>query len=176
MNATFSDQKPGLYTTIAAMTLASGIINLFWGFIASATVLSTVVGVICLPITVLPTILGIFEIIYAAKLLSNQPQPVQPSPAIAAFQISTLLYGNVFTAVVGLLNLIFFNDQSVKEYFARSNSVRILPSTTITQEVPSNVEVIAAPEGPALLEPSNLQAAQEEEVEKPKRVRKVAGK
>lgn len=172
MNTTSLDQKPGLYTAIAAMTLASGIINLFWGFIASATVLSTLVGVICLPITILPTILGIFEIIYAAKLLSNQPQPVGPSPAIAAFQISTLLYGNVFTAVVGLLNLIFFNDQSVKEYFARSNSVRILPSTTVPVESPSSMELTSAPEEPALLEPS----ADAEESEKPKRVRKVAGK
>lgn len=174
MNTTNSDQKPGLYTAIAAMTLASGIINLFWGFIASATVLSTVIGVICLPITILPTILGVFEIIYAAKLLSNQPQPVGPSPAIAAFQISTFIYGNVFTAVVGILNLIFFNDQSVREYFARSNSVRILPSTTVVPEVPAAAPVIPLVEEPARLEPSTPEAP--EDPEKPKRVRKVAGK
>lgn len=171
MNTNYPDQKPGLYTAIAAMTLASGIVNLFWGFIASATVLSTVIGVICLPITVLPTILGVFEIIYAAKLLSNQPQPVQPSPAIAAFQISTLIYGNVFTAVVGLLNLIFFNDQSVKDYFARTNGVRILPSTTLASEAPSTPALPSAPEEPALSDPSIP-----EESDKPKRVRKIAGK
>ncbi len=171
MNTINSDQKPGLYTAIAAMTLTSGIINLFWGFIASATVLSTVIGVICLPITILPTILGIFEIIYAAKLLSTQPQPVGSSPAIAAFQISTFIYGNVFTAVVGILNLIFFNDQAVREYFARSNRVRILPSTSVVPEVPSTPAVIAAPQEPVLLEPSTSEAP-----EKPKRVRKVAGK
>jgi uncharacterized membrane protein len=170
MNTSHSDQKPGLYTAIAAMTLASGIINLFWGFIASATVLSTVVGVICLPITVLPTILGIFEIIYAAKLLSDQPQPVGPSPAIAAFQISTLLYGNVFTAVVGLLNLIFFNDQSVKDYFARTNSVRILPSVSVAPEPPTAPEPVSAPHEP-LLEETNPEGP-----DKPKRIRKVAGK
>jgi hypothetical protein len=170
MNTMNSDQKPGLYTAIAAMTLASGIINLFWGFIASATVLSTVIGVICLPITILPTILGIFEIIYAAKLLSTQPQPVGPSPAIAAFQISTFIYGNVFTAVVGILNLIFFNDQSVREYFARSNRVRILPSTTAVPEVPAVPPVIPTP----LLEPSTPEAP--EHPQKPKPGRKVAGK
>jgi hypothetical protein len=174
MNTTNSDQKPGLYTAIAAMTLASGIINLFWGFIASATVLSTVIGVICLPITILPTILGVFEIIYAAKLLSNQPQPVGPSPAIAAFQISTFIYGNVFTAVVGILNLIFFNDQAVREYFVRSNRVRILPSTTVGPEVPAAPPRIPVVEEPARLEPSTPEAP--EDPEKPKRVRKVAGK
>ncbi|MBK8653219.1 MAG: hypothetical protein IPN20_04850, partial [Haliscomenobacter sp.] len=69
MNTTNEIQKPGLITAIALMTLVSGIINLFWGFVASATALGTIVGVICLPITILPTILGVFEIIYAAKLL-----------------------------------------------------------------------------------------------------------
>ncbi len=170
MNTTNSDQKPGLYTAIAAMTLASGITNLFWGFMLSATALGTFIGVICLPLTVLPTILGIFEIIYAAKLLSNQPQPVQPSPAIAAFQISTFFFGNIFTAVVGILNLIFFNDQAVREYFARSNGVRILPSTTVVPEAPSTPPVIPAPR----LEPSTPEAP--EDPQKPKRIRKVAGK
>ena len=79
MNTSYPNQKPGLVTAIAVMTLTSGIINLFWGFVASATALGTIVGVICLPITILPTILGVFEIIYAAKLLSAQPEPVQPS-------------------------------------------------------------------------------------------------
>ncbi len=74
MNTTYPNQKPGLFTAIAVMTLISGIVNLFWGFVASATMLSTFVGIICLPITILPTILGVFEIIYAAKLLSAQPQ------------------------------------------------------------------------------------------------------
>lgn len=172
MNTMYSDQKPGLYTTIAAMTLASGIINLFWGFIASATVLSTVIGVICLPITILPTILGAFEIIYAAKLLSSQPQPVKPSPSIAAFQISTFVYGNIFSAVVGILNLIFFNDQSVKDYFARLNGVRIIPSTTIAPEVLSLSEPNLVPAEPVILPESAIP----DEPAKPKRVRKVDGK
>jgi uncharacterized membrane protein len=171
MNTIYSDQKPGLYTAIAAMTLTSGIINLFWGFVASATALSTIIGAICLPITILPTILGIFEIIYAAKLLSSQPQPINPSPSIAAFEISTIIYGNIFSAVVGILNLIFFNDQTVKDYFARLNGVRIIPSTTVTPELPSTPEVPSfsaepvPPESPAPEEPSA-----------PKRTRKAGGK
>ena len=115
MNTNYTEQKPGLFTAIAVMTLVSGIINLFWGFIASATALSTFVGIVCLPITILPTILGVFEIIYAAKLLSTQPQPVQPSQSIAIFQILTFLIGNIFSMVVGILALIFYNDLSVKE-------------------------------------------------------------
>src|SRR6266498_3072554 len=114
-------QKPTLINVIAWTTLASGIVNLIWGLAASGTVLATIIGVICTPITILPTVLGIFEIIYAAKLLSNPPQPVIPSTNIAIFEIISLLAGNVFSMIVGILALVFYNDLVVKDYFARLN-------------------------------------------------------
>jgi len=162
MNTSYPNQKPVLFTTIAVMTLTSGIINLFWGFIASATALGTIIGVVCLPITILPTILGVFEIIYAAKLLSAQSEPVQPSQAIAVFEVLTFFIGNVFSMVAGILALIFYNDVSVKEYFASING-----TATVT---PVPVEpVILEPSEPVLPEPV-------EDPAKPKRIRKIAGK
>ena len=171
MNTT-QNQKPGLFTTIALLTLVSGIVNLFWGFIASATALGTIVGVVCLPITILPTILGVFEIIYAAKLLSAQPEPVQPSQTIAILEILTLFIGNLFSMVVGILALIFYNDVTVKEYFARINgTVSIIPTPPPAPIAPAPAEepeVLPAPEAPVAPEP-------EESPAKPKRIRKVAG-
>jgi len=163
MNTSYPNQKPGLFTAIAVMTLTSGIINLFWGFIASATALGTIIGIVCLPITILPTILGVFEIVYAAKLLSTQPEPVQPSQSIAVFEILTFLLGNIFSMVVGILALIFYNDQSVKEYFAQVNGVQIYTPTTTPTPMP---EAPSAPSEPELMEESA----------KPKRIRKVADK
>jgi len=116
-------EKPTLVNVIAWMTLASGVINLIWGVAASGTVLSTVIGVICVPFTILPTILGVFELIYAAKLLSNPAQPVQPSTYIAVFEIACVLTGNVFAMIVGILALVFYNDTVVKDYFARLNGL-----------------------------------------------------
>jgi vacuolar-type H+-ATPase subunit I/STV1 len=168
MNTYYPEQKPGLVTAIAVMTLASGIINLFWGFVASATALGTIVGVICLPITILPTILGIFEIIYAAKLLSAQPQPTQPSTSIAVLQILTFMLGNIFSMVVGILALIFYNDVTVKDYFTRLNGgvpAAPTPRTPIEPQPESTPVVVdeAAPE-------------ELEQPEKPKRARKTAEK
>ncbi len=152
MNATFPQQKPGLVTAIAVMTLASGIVNLFWGFVASVTALETIVGVLCLPIAILPTILGIFEIIYAAKLLSAQPQPAQPSMSIAVFEILTFLMGNIFSMAVGILALVFYNDTTVKDYFNHLKSAAMpAPSTpSVSQtKVPSVIEeTSSAPEKP----------------------------
>jgi hypothetical protein len=171
MNASYPNQKPGLFTAVAVMTLTSGIINLFWGFIASATALGTIIGVVCLPITILPTILGVFEIIYAAKLLSTQPEPIQPSQPIAVFEILTFLIGNIFSMVVGILALIFYNDASVKEYFARINGVQIsTPAATPPAPMPTP-EVLPPPAEPVLPEPESM-----EEPAKPKRIRKIAGK
>jgi hypothetical protein len=116
-------QKPTLVNAIAWMTLASGIVNIIWGLGASATALATVVGIICVPITILPTILGVFEILYAAKLLSNPPQAVAPSSNVAVFEIACILMGNAFAMVVGILSLIFYNDQIVKDYFAGLNGI-----------------------------------------------------
>lgn len=173
---TQSEQKPGLFTAIALMTLVSGIINLFWGFIFSATALSTLIGIVCLPITILPTILGIFEIIYAAKLLSTQPEPIQPSQSLAVFEILTFLIGNIFSTVVGILVLIFYNDLTVKQYFARINGVVAtmhVPSVPTpaqpVEEVPAAVKVEIEIIDPVSPEPV-------EDPAKPKRTRKVAGK
>ena len=164
-----TNQKPSLFTTIAVLTLVSGIVNLFWGFIASATALGTIVGVVCLPLTILPTILGVFEIIYAAKLLSSQPEPVQPSQTIAVLEILTLFIGNLFSMVVGILALIFYNDVTVKEYFARINGTTVLPPASAIPAPTEEPEALPVPEVPVTPEAPEPPA-------KPKRIRKVAGK
>jgi len=136
MNTTFTgQQKPTLVNVIAWMTLASGIINLFWGLIALLSLWWTV---ICIPFTILPTILGIFEIIYAAKLLSNPPQAVQPSTTIAILEIICILVGNIFSVVVGILALVFYNDLAVREYFARLNGT-LAPAAPVVPVVPASV-------------------------------------
>ncbi|NOH04148.1 MAG: hypothetical protein HND47_20330 [Chloroflexi bacterium] len=163
------EEKPGLVTAIALMTLVSGIINLFWGFVASATALGTIVGVICLPVTILPTILGVFEIIYSAKLLSAQPQPVQPSPSIAVFEILMVVYANVFSLIAGILVLIFYNDLTVKDYFARLNSKP--PATP-----PAPVTPLPEPQPVPLPEPVEPVSLEPEAPQKSKRTRKVSGK
>lgn len=165
MNTSYMEQKPGLVTTIAVMTILSGIVNLFWGFVASATALGTIIGVVCLPITILPTILGIFEIIYAAKLLSNQPQPVQPSTSIAVFQILTFLMGNIFSMIVGILALIFYNDVTVKEYFSRINSGSVtVASVPAVESQPASL--------PELVE--EIPSVEPAQPEKVKRTRKTS--
>ena len=146
-------QKPTLIHVIAWMTLASGLVNLFWGFAVSATVLATIIGIICTPLTILPAILGTFELIYAAKLFSNPPQAMQPSTNLAVFEIASILTFNVFSMAVGILALVFYNDATVKDYFARLNgnwqpapAASIAPAS-LPKPIPAPVEeTITTPE------------------------------
>ena len=189
-------QKPTLVSAIAWMTLASGIVNLFWGIAASGAALATIVGIFCTPLTILPTILGIFEIIYAAKLFSNPAQPVQPSTNIAILEIACIITGNVFSMAVGILSLVFYNDVVVKDYFARLNgtlSGAEVPVTPVTPAEPASMtEPASLPSSepaPVVEEPTPSEVEEsepetetpstepEETPAKPKRTpRKIAGK
>lgn len=130
-----NESKPTLVNVIAWMTLASGIVNLFWGLGLSLTGLLSIIGIICVPFLILPTILGIFEIIYAAKLMSNPPQTVQPASTIAILEIVCILVGNLFSVVVGILALVFYNDIAVRDYFARLGGT-LVPATPVVPVPP----------------------------------------
>ena len=135
-------ESPNLVKTIAVLTLINGIVNIFWGLIATAVVVPTII-LACLAIfTILPTILGVFEIIYALKLLNNPPQPVLPSTTIAILEILCVLTGNVFSMIVGILALVFYSDAQVREYFARLNGIPY-PVAPVTPVPPASP---AAPE------------------------------
>ncbi len=116
--------KPGMVTTLGVMTLVSGILNILTGLgITFAVAVSTLgIGLLCAPITFLPGILGVFEILYALKILANPPTPVQFSQTIAILEILTILIGNVVALIVGILALVFYNDPLVRDYFERINA------------------------------------------------------
>lgn len=166
--------KPTLVHVIAWTTLTSGIVNLFWGFAASATAIATLIGIVCVPLTILPTVLGVFELIYAAKLFSNPPQAVKPSTNIAVLEIACALTGNFFAVAVGILSLVFYNDAAVKEYFVRLNEPFRLTPPPPPSPLPASLL------DPQLVVPTLVEEAPtppEEPPAKPKRVpRKVSKK
>ena len=149
MNPQFTNEpKPTLVNVITWMTLASGVVNLIWGLVLTGSVILGTFGfgLICSPLTILPTALGIFEIIYAAKLMSNPPQTVQPSTTLAILEIVTALVGNFFSVVVGILALVFYNDVSVRDYFARLNGQAPLVPVQSVPPVPAAPIVDSTPE------------------------------
>ena len=114
-------QKPGMVTTIAVLTLISGILNIIAGLTIGGALATTIVLICIAPLGALPIVLGVFEILYAVKLLSNPPQPVRPNQTIAILEIACFLFGNLISGTIGVLALVFYNDSNVKAYFANLN-------------------------------------------------------
>lgn len=170
--------SPGLVKTIAVLTLINGIVNIFWGLIATVTVTASIVLICLAPLAILPTVLGIFEIIYAAKLLTNPPQPVLPSNTIAVLEILCILTGNVFSMIVGILALIFYNDPQVKEYFARLNGmpVPVAPQKPVPPTPPTPPAPVSPVEEETPAEPVAPEAPSAVPEPKQPRKRKVADK
>jgi hypothetical protein len=150
---TNTQSKPSLVMAIALMTLVNGIFNVIWGI---SIIVGTIgLSLLCFPVPLFPIILGGFEVAYAIKLLANPPVPVQPSQPIAILEIVALFVGNVFSLVVGILVLIFYNDSAVKDYFARLNGIQTVvppvepePIQSLPAEIPPAPEEPVAPEKP----------------------------
>jgi hypothetical protein len=171
-------ESPSLVKTIAVLTLINGIVNIFWGLIATVSVTASIFLICLAPLAILPTVLGIFELIYSVKLLNNPPQPVQPSTTIAILEILCVLTGNVFSMIVGILALVFYSDAQVKEYFARLNGIPypVAPVVPVPPAPPTAPQTVSSPQGDPVIEPeSPIEAAPESPAEPKKpRQRKVA--
>lgn len=110
--------KPGKVQAMEIILLVSGILNVLGGFSAVCAFTVSVVGILCLPVVALPLVLGIFEVIYASKLLSGKLTSARDLKTIAILEIATIIYGNVPSLVAGILNLVFLEDRTVQEYLA----------------------------------------------------------
>lgn len=163
---TNSQTKPSLVMAIALMTLVNGIFNIIWGI---GIITGTVgLGLLCFGIPLFPIILGGFEIAYAVKLLENPPQPIKPSQAIAIWEIVAVLTLNFLSLVVGILALVFYNDSTVRDYFARLNAA--------PAPIPAPAPSLPVDPAPLPLPPAES-TPEVPEPEKPKRrPRKMAGK
>jgi hypothetical protein len=111
--------RPGMVTAIGVLTLISGIVNILAGLGLGGGLAVSVVLLCVAPVGALPIVLGVFEILYALKLLSDPPQPVQPNQTIAILEIVCFLFGNAVAGITGVLALVFYSDANVKAYFAR---------------------------------------------------------
>lgn len=112
--------KPGKIQTISILVLISGILNVFGGgLLALLIIIGTLgIGILCAPVLILPMILGVVEIVYGINLLSDPPKVKELSQPIAILEICSILFANVFAVVVGIISLVFLNDDEVKSYFS----------------------------------------------------------
>ena len=114
------NSKPGNVQLIGIFMIVSGALNIIaaaaWipGLIAFAAA-TLGIGLLCLPVLVIPLGLGIFEIITGVNIVNHKP--ARNIPLIAGLEIASILWGNVLSMAAGILNLVFFNDPETNAYF-----------------------------------------------------------
>jgi hypothetical protein len=111
------NNKPAKLQTMAVLVLINGVLNIVWGGILALLGVLSLIGILCAPILLLPMVLGVFELIYALKLLADPPRVTKLSQAIAILEICNFLFLNIFSVVVGVISLIFMNEDEIKDYF-----------------------------------------------------------
>jgi hypothetical protein len=107
---------PGKVQAIAIIMLVNGILNVLAGLSITGAAIVSVIGLFCLPVAVLPLVLGVFEVVYASRMLSGKVVAANTIKTLAIFEIANIVYGNVLSVVAGILNLVFLDDPQVKSY------------------------------------------------------------
>ncbi|HCP48078.1 MAG TPA: hypothetical protein DIU15_18715 [Deltaproteobacteria bacterium] len=114
--------KPGKVQAIGIMHLVSGILNLLWsvGYILNGLVVgigTLGLGLICCCPVVLLIPTAILEIISAIKHLKEPPEGLEPQPLVSYLEIACILCCNWITMTVGIVGLVFLQDEEVKAYY-----------------------------------------------------------
>lgn len=114
-----SQTKPSKIQTIAVLMLISGILNALIGLGLIAGLALSLILICCSPVGLLPLALGIFELIYAIRLLGSNAEPPTYATVqvIAILEIASILAGNLISLVIGIVNLVMMNDPEVRPYF-----------------------------------------------------------
>jgi uncharacterized membrane protein HdeD (DUF308 family) len=111
------EPKPGNVLIIGILMLASGVLNILTGSgIAIAIIFGTFfVGLICLPVLLIPIGIGIYEVITGVNTISGKP--ARNIRLVAGLEIASLLWANILSMVAGILVLVFYNDAETESYF-----------------------------------------------------------
>jgi hypothetical protein len=126
-----SPKKPSKLETVGILMLINGILNVIANVSATLILFISLLGgaistfglgCLCFPLLifpVLPMIFGIFEIMYGARLMSSDGQPVRYATVqtVAVIEIVCILFGNIVSLAIGIVNLVFLGDTEVKNYY-----------------------------------------------------------
>ncbi len=111
--------KSSKVQTIGVLMLISGILNMLFGLGLAAGFALSLVLICCAPVGFLPLALGIFELIYAVRMLGSSAEMPSHSTVqvIAILEIVSILTGNLISLVIGIVNLVMLNDPEVRPSF-----------------------------------------------------------
>jgi hypothetical protein len=107
--------KPGKLQAIGIMNLVDGILNCLWGFFLMVFCFFLVITIL---IGLYSILVGILELLNSQKFMPDPIKTDKPAKNIAIMEIINIITLNPIPFVVGVLSLVFYNDDEVVDYFA----------------------------------------------------------
>jgi len=104
--------RPGTVQAIAIITLVSGILNCILG----VTLIIATFFIWTLP-AAFSIVVGVMEIVYASKLLSDPVRVARPAKHIAVMEIVNIINGSATSLAAGIIALVLYNNADVQQFF-----------------------------------------------------------
>ena len=95
--------------------IVSGALNILTGAGWVLALIVTLVGILCLPVALIPIGIGVWELVVGINIVNGKP--VKNVQVIGGFEIASILWANVLSMVAGILVLVFYNDPETRAYF-----------------------------------------------------------
>lgn len=118
--ATHGKTKPDAVMAIGIMAIVDAVLSGFSGIV-------WLISICGIPLGIYSIVVAVLAGLYAYKLLSEPPQPLQPNKVLAIMQIVNIITGNIFSMVFGIISLVFYNQPNVQAYFAYRNGQPLPP-------------------------------------------------
>jgi hypothetical protein len=117
-----SRAKPGSLQAVSVIWIVDGILTILWGFSLVVAALSSLIGIICLPLTLYPFAVGIIELVYGIKLASASPSVSKPPYFVSIMEMLLLFWVDPIGFIAGLATLVLLNGADAKEFLASRES------------------------------------------------------
>lgn len=110
------DEKPSKVQAIGIMVLIGGILSLLYGLTGLGFGIASCIGLLWPGIYYAIT-LGVMALIRGINLLGDKAYRQPPPSGIAIMMIINVINCDFTNLVLGILTLVFLNDEEVKDYF-----------------------------------------------------------
>jgi len=110
--------KPGSIQVVAVIWIVSGIITIIWGFGLVLAAFASLVGILCLPLSIYPFVVGIIELVYGIKLAGSTTSISKPPYFVSILEILLIFWVDVFGLIAGITTLLLLSGEDTKAYLS----------------------------------------------------------
>jgi hypothetical protein len=114
--------KPSSLQIVAIAWIISGILTILWGFGLVVAALTSFVGILCLPLSIYPFVVGILELVYGIRLASSPTSLTKAPVFVSVMEIFLIFWGDVFGLIAGIVTLVLLKDEETTAYFMEQSA------------------------------------------------------